>query len=134
MTKPSSDLPEIKVLLGFEDISVGFVWKKMVESLQNASVCSDLINNIIEAIEIIQNKQPDVAIFDVKLLGNQCLDVLQQIKREAPDIIVLVYSVTAEGGKVALDAGADKLLTMPVAPQILNDTILRTFAEKHGYD
>lgn len=134
MTKPSSDLPEIKVLLGFEDIPVGFVWKKMVESLQNASVCSDVINSIIEAIEITQNKQPDVAIFDMKLLGSQCLDVIQQIKREAPDIIVLIYSVTAEGGKVALDAGADKLLTMPVAPQILNDTILRTFVEKHGYD
>ena len=69
--------------------------------------------------------EPQVMLLDVRLGGVNGLDLLEQIKRESPDIEVVV--VTAYGSvEVAVDAmkrGASEFLTKPVDLDVLTVTV-----------
>lgn len=140
MTKPSditnsdlsSDLPEITVLLGFEDDRFT-LYRFVLDRLNRIKVFSERPKSADEISIFIQKLQPDVVFLDWMMLGRQ-FEVLRQIKIEYPDIISIIYIVDDRCEQFALDAGADVILRMPLSLEDLVFAIRRTYAEKHRYD
>lgn len=140
MTKPpytpnnqlSSDLPEIKVLLGFEDDRFS-LYRFILDDINGIKAISERPKGADEISIFIQKLQPDVVFLDWMMLGRQ-FEVLRQIKIEYPDIISIIYIVDDRCEQFALDAGADAILRMPLSLEDLVFAIRRTYAEKHGYD
>ena len=46
----------------------------------------------VEAIKSIQSLNPDVAILDIRMPGGSGIDVLKYIKKDNPDIIVIMLT------------------------------------------
>ncbi len=63
----------------------------------------------LEAVEEVKRLKPDVVTLDVKMSGMDGLQALERIMRENPTPVLMVSSLTSEGGGVtlqALEAGA----------------------------
>jgi DNA-binding NarL/FixJ family response regulator len=62
-----------------------------------------------EAAQSIQRLRPDVVLLDFRMPGGSGLAVLQMIKQQQPEIIVIIFTNLAadQFRKKCLDAGAD---------------------------
>jgi DNA-binding NarL/FixJ family response regulator len=78
-----------------------------------------------EALDLVRQREWDVVILDIGLPGRGGLDVLKDIKQEAPRLPVLILSMHAEDQYAvrALRAGAAGYLTKAAAPETLIDAI-----------
>lgn len=81
--------------------------------------------NANEALEHIVATAWDVVILDVSMPGRSGLDVLKEIKKERPDVPVLVLSVHPEDqfATRVLKAGASGYMTKETAPEELVNAI-----------
>jgi DNA-binding NtrC family response regulator len=68
-------------------------------------------------LEIIRNKHPDLVLLDLRMPEMGGLEVLEQLKHDAPDLPVIVISGTGFIGDVAeaMKCGACNYLLKPVA-------------------
>lgn len=76
------------------------------------SVCGEA-DNIGDAMKLIQEKQPDIAIVDITLRGSSGLELVKDIKAQGLDVNVLVLSMHDEElyAERALRAGAKGYIT-----------------------
>ena len=65
-----------------------------------------------DAIEQIRRSQPDVVILDIKLKGGNGIDVLREVKRHMPAIVVLMLTnyTSPQFRSQCMQAGADYFL------------------------
>lgn len=83
-----------------------------------------------EAIECIQELKPDVVILDIRMPGGNGIDVLQSIKKENPDLMVIMLTnyPYPQYRKKCMKAGADyffdKATEFKEVPKILKMMIL----------
>ncbi len=84
--------------------------------MHEGHVC-DIAANGERALTRLNSEQFDVLILDLRLPGMSGEEVLKRLRRENPDLGVLILTATdAIGERVAcLDAGADDYLTKPFA-------------------
>ena len=68
----------------------------LAERLQMRNVQADVATDGYEALEFIENNEPDIVLLDVMMPGMTGLDVLAQVKRKYPAIQVLL--LTGRGG------------------------------------
>jgi len=102
-------MPEkITVLVVDDSAFMRKALKRMLRSDSMIRVVGDAKDGL-EAIEKIKRLEPDVVTLDVKMPGMDGLEALKRIMREKPTPVLMVSSLTNEGGGVtlrALDAGA----------------------------
>jgi two-component system, chemotaxis family, protein-glutamate methylesterase/glutaminase len=58
----------------------------------------------LEAVEKVKQFQPDVVTLDVKMPGLDGIQTLERIMRERPTPVLMVSSLTSEGGQITLRA------------------------------
>jgi DNA-binding NarL/FixJ family response regulator len=80
---------------------------------------------IDQALALLREQRFDVAIVDINLPGGSGLDLLAQIRREKPDLPVLVLTVYSEEQYAvrALKSGAAGFLTKESAPEKLVEAV-----------
>jgi DNA-binding NarL/FixJ family response regulator len=82
------------------------------------------------AIQGIRATRPDVVLLDVHLPGGGGVAVLETVRAELPDVRALAVSVSDAPGDViaVIRAGARGYVTKTIAPEDLEDAILRVHA------
>jgi DNA-binding NarL/FixJ family response regulator len=85
--------------------------------------------DVPEAIQAIQALKPDAVILDIRMPGGTGLDVLQAVKKDRPDTIVMMLTnyPYPQYRRKCLEAGADfffdKAAEMDQVPAILQQLI-----------
>jgi two-component system, NarL family, invasion response regulator UvrY len=81
--------------------------------------------NAHEMLILLRQKPWDVAVMDISMPGMNGLDALKQVKKEFPDLPVLIFSMHPEEQYAIrmLKAGADGYLTKSSAPEELVNAI-----------
>jgi CheY-like chemotaxis protein len=83
----------------------------------------------LEAIEVFERLQPDVAILDIGMPGLSGHEVAQRIRAQNPDHPVTLIALTGWGQKAdkdrAVESGFDFHFTKPVDPTTLSELILK---------
>jgi DNA-binding NarL/FixJ family response regulator len=71
--------------------------------------CIGMANNGVEAIEMVRNLQPDVAILDINMPDTDGIEATRKIKTDFPNVTVLVLTAYdyEEYVVACLEAGAD---------------------------
>ena len=87
-----------------------------------------------EALELIRERRPHLALLDVQMPGLNGLEVCRQVRAD-PDlrqigVILLTGSVFAEDRELGRRVGADAYLTKPFSPLQLLETIRWLVAER----
>lgn len=107
----------------------GIQW--LIESsISNVKVM--VIENMIDAISVLENEKPDIFIYELNIGLNNSLE--KTIKINEPAIITLTMEATYEAAKKAIDIGTKFLLIKPFSPQeLLNkiNMIIRNLNRKH---
>jgi len=80
---------------------------KLINEQSDLMVCGEA-EETVEAIKAIVTQQPDAAIVDLSLRGSSGIDLIQKLKRDCPDVAVIVLSMHEEShhAERALQAGA----------------------------
>ncbi|MCH2198683.1 MAG: response regulator transcription factor [Flavobacteriales bacterium] len=107
---------------------------KIISNFPDIKILSDDIASGEELLQRLRKEQPDVIVLDVSLPGRSGLEVLKQVKIFYPEIKVLVLSMYPEDQFAIrmLKAGASGYLHKDSAPEVLIDAI-RTVQEGGEY-
>jgi two-component system invasion response regulator UvrY len=91
----------------------------LVEGFQSVKLGE--AGNAHEMLDLLRRKPWDVAVMDISMPGMNGLDAIKQVKREFPDLPVLILSMYPEEQYAIrmLKAGADGYLTKSSAPEEL---------------
>jgi two-component system invasion response regulator UvrY len=103
---------------------------QQILSDEYADVAFGEANNATEALERVHRDKWDVIILDISMPGRSGLDVLKEIKKEQPDVPVLVLSMHPEDQLATrvLKAGASGYMTKESAPDELVGAINKVVA------
>ncbi|NQZ68202.1 MAG: sigma-54-dependent Fis family transcriptional regulator, partial [Lentisphaeria bacterium] len=87
--------------------------------LESQDYTHTLINDSMEAFEIIKGNVPDLVITDIEMPNKSGLELLEEIKAEFPNLPVLVLSGrgTIQTAVQAIQLGADDYVSKPFHPQ-----------------
>lgn len=98
---------------------------KIIANFPDIHIIADDIASGEELLQRLRKEQPDIIILDVSLPGRSGLEVLKQVKIFYPDIKVLVLSMYPEDQFAIrmLKAGASGYLHKDSAPEVLIDAI-----------
>lgn len=115
-------MEHIKILL--VDDEEDFV-KTLAERLNLRDLTSDIALGGEEAMRDINTGEPDVMVLDLKMPGIDGMEVLRQVKRNYPDIQVIVQTGhgTDEEAAEAWKLGIFDYLKKPVAIDVLAERI-----------
>lgn len=83
-----------------------------------------------------ENSHPDVVVMDLSMPGIGGLETIRRLKRQAPEAIILVYSIHDESVYVerAIQAGARGYVTKNSAAETLSEAILTVMQGKRYID
>ncbi len=89
-----------------------------------------------KGLALIRRQQPDVVIVDLGLPGMSGIDVTQQIKRQFPQVKVMVLTVSVEEAHVlsAFDAGADSYCMKDNSIGLISMALEQTYESNHWID
>ena len=88
---------------------------------------------VAQACQVIEAHDPDLVLLDLRLQGEDGLEVARQMRERNARCKILVLSASEAVGdlRAALDAGADGFLTKSSATPVLVDGVRRTAAGQH---
>jgi DNA-binding NarL/FixJ family response regulator len=114
----------IKVLLADDHSIVRAGLRRIVEESGDMSVIAEAADGR-EALRLVREQQPDVAVIDISMPGLDGLEVISQLNRIAPDLPTLVLTMHEEEQYVvrAIEAGAMGYITKQSAPEKLVQAI-----------
>ncbi len=125
ISKVEFELPQ-KVLL--VDDEKEFV-HTLSERLQTRNLESTVVYNGEEALSQIETDEPEVMVLDLKMPGIDGLQVLRRVKKEHPDVEVII--LTGHGSKkeeaLAKELGAFAYLNKPVDIDVLAQTMKEAY-------
>ena len=89
-----------------------------------------------KGLALVRARQPDVVIVDLGLPGMSGIDVTQQIKRQYPQVKVMVLTVSVEEEHVlsAFDAGADSYCMKGNSIGLIGMALEQTYEGNHWID
>ncbi len=122
MTPTDTSKAPIKVVL-VEDHQMFREWlAHLIRKRVAATVCGEA-DNIQDALRIIQETEPDIALVDISLKGSSGLELIKELKADGVTVPVLVLSMHEEGlyAERVLRAGARGYITKSEA----SNTLLR---------
>ncbi len=79
-----------------------------------------------EALALIDTEQPNLMLMDIRMPGQNGIEVLREAKAKDPELsVIMVTAVTEKNiAKAALESGADDYVTKPIDLDYLQTTIL----------
>ena len=106
--------------------------KKLSERIKSRVLELDVAVNREQALELVVNVKPDVMILNPKTAGNDCMELLWEVKTTFPDIQVIILSrhYSIKNRMEALVAGAYRLFKEPVDIDDLINTIIQAYKER----
>ena len=110
---------------------------KTIKTLLEKRECAiSTATNGVEALEILEKKQIDVVILDVKMPGMDGVEVLRRIKRDHPlvEVIMLTGHSTTESAIQGMKLGAFDYLLKPCDIDILITTVLEARDKKKAME
>jgi DNA-binding NtrC family response regulator len=127
--KERDEMKNIKVL--FVDDEEEFV-QLLAERARMRELGSEIALDGSEALAKLGEKLPDVMILDFKLPGIDGLTVLEQVKKNYPDVQVVMLTAhgTPETEKKVRDLGAFDYLEKPVGINKLTEIIEKAYRYK----
>ena len=123
----------IKVLLADDHSIVRAGLRRIVEESGDMSVIAEAADGK-EALRLVREQQPDVAVIDISMPGLDGLEVISQLHSLAPDLPTLVLTMHEEEQYVvrAIEAGAMGYITKQSAPEKLVQAI-RKIIDGHRF-
>jgi two-component system, NarL family, invasion response regulator UvrY len=119
----------IKVLLAEDHRIVRDGLARIIEESGDIEVVAEATEGR-EAIQLIQQTQPDVVVVDIFMPGLDGLDIVSQLHRYYPNLPILILTMHEEKQYVvrAIGAGANGYLSKRSAPEQLVDAIRKVHA------
>ena len=124
-------LPLITVIVVNRQRTVCEHWKQLFDRTPAMS-CPEYAMNGEIAINLVREVKPNVLLTDTHLPDISAEELVNAIHEESPDTIIVMYSEEAIGKKIALDAGADEFIAIPVPQKTLVTTINRAYHDRQG--
>jgi DNA-binding NarL/FixJ family response regulator len=114
----------IKVLLADDHSIVREGLRRIVEESGEMQVVAEAADGR-EAIQLVKENLPDVAVIDISMPGVDGLEVISQLQTQQPKLPILVLTMHEEGQYVvrAIQAGAMGYITKQSAPEQLVNAI-----------
>ncbi len=114
----------IKILIADDHPIVREGLRQIIE-VATDMVVTDEARNGEEVLERIKENDFDVVILDISMPGRSGLDILKEVRKERPELSVLILSIHPEEqyGVRLLKAGASGYLTKESAPEELVNAI-----------
>ena len=118
----------IKVLLADDHSIVRAGLRRIVEESGDMEVIAEASDGH-EAIQLVHNTTPDVAVIDISMPGLDGLEVVSQLRGHYPQLPILILTMHEEGQYVvrAIQAGAMGYITKQSAPEQLLTAIRRVY-------
>ena len=113
------------------DDEVDFV-ETMVKRLKDKGLESYGAMNGPEGLELVESKDPDVVVLDVKMPKMSGIEVLREIKKKKPltEVIMLTGHGSVEAGIQGLQLGAYNYVMKPVPFNELLNLIVQAYDRK----
>jgi len=107
----------------------------IVKRLINRKMYAEGAENGIKALEIIQERDFDVVVLDIKMPGMDGIETLKQIKLNRPEVevIMLTGHVSVEFGIKGMQLGAFDYVMKPAPMHELLDKIRQAYDKKTGH-
>jgi DNA-binding NarL/FixJ family response regulator len=131
MATKSNPLPKAKVLIVDDHPAVREALVIRISTLPDMEVCGEAAD-AQEAMDIVAEKKPTVAIIDITLRNGSGIDLIKRIQARDQDVRLLVWSMHAETlyAERALRAGAMGYITKEQATSQMIDAIRQVIAGK----
>jgi DNA-binding NarL/FixJ family response regulator len=102
-----------------------------ISKLPDLQVCGEAAD-LPEALQLVAENKPDIAIIDISLKTGDGLDLIKRIKARAADVRMLVWSMHSESlyAERALRAGALGYITKEQATERIVEAIRQVLAGK----
>lgn len=110
---------EVRVLVADDSALVRSVLSRALEAVPGIVVCGRAQNGR-EAVEMTRELRPDVVTMDVEMPEMNGIEAVSRIMTDCPTPILMVSSLTTEGGQItaeALEAGALDFVPKPERPE-----------------
>ncbi len=122
--------PAIGVLICDDNEAMRALLRVVVELRPTLRVVGEAADGH-DAIREAARLQPDVILLDLAMPRRTGLDVLPEIREQAPDAKIIIFSgfSTASVAEGAIDLGAIRYLTKGADPEAINDAIEEVVAE-----
>lgn len=117
----------ISVIIVNDESSVANMWLRLINR-QDDMESPIAAHNGFQAVEYAKEYQPDVIIMDVMMPRMDGIEATRQIIAQGNKTKVIVCSARHDVEETALEAGAVRVLGLPLLPDIL----LRTIREVVG--
>jgi DNA-binding response OmpR family regulator len=127
-TDLSGEMARPLVLVADDDVDILSLVRLRLERSGYSVVSA---RNGVEALALVRNRHPDVAILDVSMPEMTGIEVTRRLREEHLDVPVILLTARARDVDVeaGADAGADVYVTKPFSPQELES---RVRAHVHG--
>jgi two-component system, OmpR family, response regulator len=108
----------------------------MVKRLNARKIITEGANSGIHALKILENKDFDVIVLDVKMSEMDGIETLRRIKTMKPEIevIILTGHASVDFGIKGMQLGAFDFVMKPAPLSELLDTIEQAYKKKHNID
>lgn len=121
-----------RILIADDDTMVRIGLKTVINWEENGFVLVGEAANGLEAMQLVQEKKPDIVITDIKMPGMDGIELIRQLRQQStpPEILVLSSYDEFELVKQALKLGArDYLLKLNLNPEELLHSLRAIAAE-----
>jgi DNA-binding NarL/FixJ family response regulator len=117
-------LPPLRILIADDHRLIVEGIKRSVEASGEIQVVAETQNGAL-VLPLIRRSNPDLVLLDLRMPGMDGLTVLEQIKREHPDVKVVVLSASSDQKVIqtALSKGASAYVIKSVNPADLASTL-----------
>ena len=109
-----------KLLIVDDESHIRMLIEQTLEDLEDEGVELLFAENGAEALEIIQEEEPNLVFLDVMMPKMNGMEVCQKVKKELNLAHVYIILLTAKGQEVdrqkGLEMGADRYMTKPFDP------------------
>lgn len=115
---------QIRVLIADDQLRARQSMKALLTTSPQVAEVLEAMNGR-DAVQMIEESQPDLVLMDVRMPEMDGLDATRQIKQQWPAIKIIVLSLYPEYASAALMAGADAFVNKGETPAKLLDTLAR---------
>lgn len=91
--------------------------------------CIGSTTNVEKALDIVITSFPDLVLIDYALYPIDGFMMMKRVREEFPDVAVILLGGRETMRELALEAGANDYLAMPITPRQLTEAILQVFRD-----